>query len=149
MAWEGGDIQLVVADEESGTFVAAPANEYVKLTSFINSESCLREHRGELLARNSCTDGWENESRARLSKVIGLGGGRSLELMVDMVNFLHFLSGGWGRRQSRAFGFESWPLLQLVGYDEALQRGIYHFIPSEVQDVTEPWRIQLGARYVF
>lgn len=41
------------------------------------------------------------------------------------------------------------PLLQLVGYNQALHRGIYHFLPPEVQDVTEPWRIQLGARYVF
>jgi hypothetical protein len=37
----------------------------------------------------------------------------------------------------------------LVGYDQAAQRGIYHFISPEVRDVTEPWRIQLGARYVF
>jgi len=144
---EGGDIQLVVPDD-SGNLVPAPASEYLQLAFFIDGQSCLREHRGQLLPRNTCRDGWEDESRARLSKVIGLGGDRSLELMVDAVNFLHFLSGDWGRRRSTAFGFESWPLLQLVGYNQALQRGIYQFIPREVQDVTEPWRIQLGARYV-
>jgi hypothetical protein len=146
----GGDIHLVVFDDAAQLFVPAAAADYDRLASFIERESCLRAHRGHLLPRNSCRDGWETESRARLSKLVGLGAERSLELTVDLVNFLHLLSSRWGRHRSIAGGAETSALLHLVGYEPAAERGIYEFVPpAGAFDETAPWHVQLGARYSF
>ena len=74
--------------------------------------------------------------------------GQSLELTLDVFNLLRLLGTDWGAVRS----VDGTGLLQLVGYDAALGRGIYTTqIPRRraLDADASRWRMQLGARYSF
>jgi hypothetical protein len=122
--------------------------QWEAMDSFIESQPCLREQRGQLMRRNSCRNTWVSVMNARLSKVFSTVGGQSIELIADVFNVLNLLDAGWAVRR----GINDTFILLPVGYDEVNQRGIYLFGPSDpnVRDVEATrWRMQLGARYTF
>jgi hypothetical protein len=139
-----GDIQLVVEDAE-GHFLPAAGSEYAGLARFIREQPCLWQQRGRLLRRNSCRNPWTSRTDARFSRLFAAGGGRSLELTLDVFNLLHVLDSDWGVTH----GVDDPLLLRLVRYDPATGRGIYQFFPrspSAADTEGSRWRMQLGAR---
>lgn len=142
----GGDIELVVENEQ-GDMVPAPASEYAELNHFIEEEGCLREQRGHLLQRNSCRNPWSASTDARFSRVFPAAHNRSLELSLDVFNFLHLVNPDWGL----VHGVDSPQLLQLAGYDVTAGRGIYRRLPRTTRAVINgsQWRMQVGARVTF
>ena len=107
--------------------------------------------RGHVMRRNSCRNRWESLLNARLSEIVPLGGSRSLELIADLFNLPHLLDKDWGVQRAGSLGGDI-QLLELVGYDEANQRGIYNVIPVDREARDEGasrWQMQLGARYSF
>jgi hypothetical protein len=142
----GGDIELVIEDEQ-GALVPAPRWEYFKLNQFIQRERCLREQRGRLVRRNSCRNPWGATADARFSRVFPAADGRSLELSLDVFNFLHLIDPDWGLIR----GVDYPALLQLAGYDAGAGRGIYRRLEPTTTAVIDgsQWRMQLGARCTF
>jgi hypothetical protein len=146
IAAPGGDIELVIENEQ-GDLVPAPRSEYFKLNHFIHEERCLREQRGRLVRRNSCRNPWGATTDARFSRVFPAAHGRSLELTLDLFNFLHLIDPDWGLIR----GVDYPPLLQLMGYDATAGRGIYRRLEPTTKAVIDgsQWRMQLGARCTF
>ena len=143
----GGDIELVV-DDDQGQLIPAPPSVYAELDRFIEQQPCLSSQRGRVLRRNSCQNSWTNLVDARLSRIFSRGGGRSLELTLDVFNVLHLLDADWGLIR----GVDDTPLVQLAGYDAAHGRGIYQFLRRTTRSVDSDasrWRMQLGARISF
>jgi outer membrane receptor protein involved in Fe transport len=132
--------------------------DYARLDRYIQTEGCLQAQRGRLLQRNSCRNPWINRLDARLTKVLPTGRGQSVEIAADLFNLLNFIDHDWG--QVRQTTEESGggtngnrvSLVQLVGYDVANSRGIYHVLEprrNELQVEPTRWRMQLSARYTF
>src|SRR5438034_10293858 len=102
---------------------------------FIQGEPCLREQRGRLMGRNSCRNPWINITTARVSKVLPIAHGQSVEVTADLFNVLNLLNGEWGlvRQMTYCCGdFENahvMRLLELVGYDPTRGRGVYNVLP--------------------
>jgi hypothetical protein len=143
----GGDIELAVFDEATGEFLPAPAAEYDALARAIEDQPCLRAQRGRIMRRNSCRAPWSNHADARLSRVFSTFQGHALELTLDVFNLLHLLDADWGQLRG-----SDGSLLELVGYDEPLGRGVYHRVDAARAFVDQDgsrWRMQLGARYTF
>jgi hypothetical protein len=145
----GGDITLVVFDPERDELVPAPASEYALFEKFIRHEECLREQRGTILRRGSCRNPWQSELDLRVSKSISVGGGHRAEITLDLFNLPNFLNSDWGiARSSVPFFTEELPLLHLVGFDVAHDRGIYELnLPSP--EGFGNWQAQLSMRYAF
>jgi hypothetical protein len=148
----GNDIVYLPSGADDVT-LADPA-EWAGLDSVIRSQGCLRAQRGRIMRRNSCRDGWRTVLNARVSRVFGVGGGQSVELIADLFNLLNLLDGDWGvQRTVRVGQLQGQPqLLQLVGWDPSRERGIYHVLPPDRRFRDDPatrWRIQLGARWTF
>jgi hypothetical protein len=144
-AGPGGDIELLIRDEQ-GNLVPAPRSEYFKLNTFIQQERCLREQRGHLLKRNSCRNPWESYTDARFSRVFPAAQGRSIELSLDVFNFLHLIDPDWGL----IHGVDDTPLLELMGYDATSGHGLYRRLERTTGVIDGfQWRMQLGARYTF
>jgi hypothetical protein len=142
----GGDVALVVEDDQGGLAPASPA-VYQELAAFLRSQSCLASQQAQLAARNSCRNPWRSETEARLARVFPLGR-RSMTLMLDIFNFLNLVSAGWGQVHS----LSDPAILRLVGYDPALGRGIYLFQRPDrrrVEIQASRWRMQLGATLSF
>jgi len=124
---------------------------YAVLDNYINSEDCLREHRGTLLPRNTCRNPWMNFLNARIAKVFPTIQGQSIEVSADVFNLLHLVSGDWGLIRSTST-FEEANLLTRTGFDAAGQRGVYALsLPSRnrVDTNASRWRVQLGVKYTF
>jgi outer membrane receptor protein involved in Fe transport len=143
----GGDVELAVPDGTTGEFVPARVSEYDALANAISREGCLRAQRGRIMRRNSCRAPWSNHADARVSRLFSTFRGHTAELTLDIFNVLNLLDRDWGRVRG------SDPrLLELVGYDRALGRGVYRRIDAGhtfVDEDASRWRMQLGARYTF
>jgi hypothetical protein len=141
---------VYVPKDQADISLQDPA-EWAALNRYIESHSCLRRQRGQLLRRNSCRNPWVSLTNARLSKVIPTTRGQSIELIVDLFNVLNFLDADWGVTRGADVGFPP-GILQLVGYDQTNQRGIYLFQGLDTKTVDPDatrWRLQLGTRYTF
>ena len=124
--------------------------EYARLDAFIREESCLREQRGRILARNSCRNPWFGTLNARLTKDIPTAAGHSLELTVDVYNVLNLISGQWGL--SRATSDVTASLLSLVGYGATAGRGVYQLaLPArnQIRELESRWQLEFSVRYGF
>jgi hypothetical protein len=134
--------------------VAQQDSVYGILDRYINNEPCLRDSRGRLLPRNSCSNPWQNFLNARLSWAIPTVSGHTLEITADMLNVLNFINSGWGLIRQTGTGFEEQNLIQQTGYDAANGRGIYALaIPTKnavtINSIGSRWVFQLGTRYTF
>jgi len=66
------------------------------LDGFIDSNSCLKGKRGQIVARNSCRTGFTNIMSLRLSQDIGFGGDNNLQLILDIENLGNMINSDWG-----------------------------------------------------
>lgn len=144
----GGDVALV-----DSTGAPAGAAEYSALAGFVRAERCLRRSAGELLRRNTCRNPWQTQLDASVAKRLVVGGRRTVRLTLDVFNVLHLIDSNWGLvRRTADFGLEEVPLLGLVGFDPAVERGLYRFRPPSVRRVdlgASRWRVQLGTHVDF
>ena len=142
---------IVYVPKNATDITLADPSQWAGLDSIIRSDRCLSSQRGTIMRRNSCRNQWTTIVNARLSRLVSLGGARSIELIADIFNLPQLLSIAWGvHRVGTDFG--DFPLLFPVGYDEANQRMIYFVEPPDRQlrdDEGSRWRMQLGARYTF
>ena len=142
---------IVYVPRNSGDVTLAPGASYAQLDSLIESEPCLREQRGRILRRNSCRNPWVGGLNARLTKLVGLRNGQSLEIGADVFDVLNLLNARWGQYRYTVLG-PSVQLLTLRGYDAANQRGIYapiRVVRNRVLEDASHWRAVLSARYRF
>ena len=82
----------------------------------------------------------------------GWRAGHSIELITDVFNVLNLFDRNWGVQRSAPSALGDPEMLELVGYDQANQRGIYNVVPVDRNtrdDEATRWRMQLGARYTF
>jgi hypothetical protein len=130
---------------------AGQDSAFATLDNYINTEDCLREHRGTLLPRNTCRNPWMNFLNARLAKVFNTVRGQSIEVSADVFNVLRLIGSDWGWIKSTT-GFEEVNLLTRTGFDAANGRGIYALsLPQRAkvnQDLSR-WKLQLGVKYMF
>lgn len=132
--------------------------------------SCIGDHVGEILERNTCRSPWTHQLDMRFSKAFNTVGRQRVNIEVDLFNVLNgigrlfcddddpdvdFTSGtcGWGR-WTGVFGADT-DLIAPAGFDEATQRILY--------DVNETFgtegllgnslvlqiQAQIGVRYFF
>ena len=127
--------------------------QWASFDTLIRSQPCLDAQRGHVMRRNSCRGGWATLLNAQVSRLFALGRGQSLELTIDLFNALNFFDRDWGVQRTFLLDPQTQPqILELIGYDQANQRGIYNFFPPDRKardDDATRWRMQLGARYAF
>ncbi len=148
----------VYVPRNAGDITLDDPADYAKLDQYIQAESCLSAQRGRLLERNSCGNPWINRLDGRLTKVLPTHRGQSVQITADLFNLLNFIDHDWGQVQQTLEEFGGPPngnrvsLVELVGYDEANSRGIYHVLQPRRHELDVEgtrWRMQLSARYVF
>ena len=144
---EGVSNDVVYVPKDAGDISLENPAQFAALDRLIQSEPCLRAHRGRLLERNSCRNPWVHDTQARLAKRFRLAARRELELTADLFNVLNFIDSDWGLiRETVGTEGRVVPLLQLLRYDESRARGIYRVLPVfRHADMGVRWRLQLGG----
>jgi outer membrane receptor protein involved in Fe transport len=151
---DGLDVNdAVYLPKNAGDITLADPGQWASFDTLIRSQPCLDAQRGHVMRRNSCRGGWATILNAQVSRLFALGRGQSLELTADLFNALNFINRGWGVQRTFLLEPQTQPsILELVGYDQANQRGMYNFYPPDRKARDEEatrWRMQLGARYAF
>ena len=151
---DGLDVNdAVYLPKNAGDITLADPEQWASFDTLIRSQPCLDAQRGHVMRRNSCRGGWATMLNAQVSRLFALGRGQSLELTVDLFNALNFFNRNWGVQRTFLLDPQTQPqFLELIGYDQANQRGRYNFYPPDRKardDDATRWRMQLGARYAF
>jgi len=144
--------QIVFEDSPTYGTAAAQAAAFEK---FIGGSSCLSEHRGRILERNSCRSPWQNIMNFALRQRLPQINGNEVAVQVDVYNFLNLLNSKWGLVRFPA-SFSNVDLLEHVGETSTVagqQMPIVQFDPSTVrlnsENLQSNYQIQLAVRYSF
>ncbi len=119
----------------------------------IVGNACLAAHRGQVIARSTCQNPWQNVLDARVGKRFETLRGQGLELSVDFFNLLNGLSSRWGQRNEVQAANAG--ALTTRGFNATTQRYVYQFNTNFARSepsafgLSQQFQVQLGARYTF
>ena len=148
--------EIVFRDIVSGGVVTATAaQQAAAFEEFISESNCLSEHRGRILERNTCRNGWVNFVNVSLRQSIPTVRGQNFSVQLDVFNFLNLLNEDWGVVRSGS-SLSTLNLLTHVASTDAnvaVAQPIVQFNPDFQQFLTESlasnYQLQLSARYEF
>jgi len=108
----------------------------------------LQDNFGSIIERNGGVNPFAATLDLRLIKQIPLFGDHGLELSADMFNFTNFLNREWGVNHD--FGRRQ-DFLRIQNFDQASQQYGYSVNTTRGREPIggDPWRLQLGLRYIF
>jgi len=139
--------------------VSTVAQQQGLLESFINSSDCLKDHRGQILQRNSCRQPFVNQVDVAIRQNLPIVADQHLSVQFDIFNFGNLLNKKWGRAFVTPTTTNSnVPLMTHVGYSSttaATAVPVVQFTPPAGGEyapgatVSNFWRTQLSLRYSF
>ena len=157
-----GDIILVKELGSSSSPLVdnrTPAQIYAQLDAFINQDSYLSKHRGEVVERGAALSPYFNTFNLNLTQdfMVNVGGKKNtIRLTADVINFGNLLSKNWGLFKSA----NTTQPLAFKGVDAVTGQPTFSFpfqdsgnqIPYTSTFRTSTgglWQAQLGIRYIF
>ncbi|OYV65941.1 MAG: hypothetical protein B7Z72_11940, partial [Gemmatimonadetes bacterium 21-71-4] len=147
-----GNDPIYVPTDSANSGLRNPA-DWAKLGALINSQACLRDARGTLLARNTCRNPWTTFINARLAKSFPTVHGQSFQVSLDIFNLPNLISSSWGVNRQTT-GYENQTILYRVGQNPTTHQGIYslgggiNYVNSIYPDWNR-YRLLLSGRYTF
>lgn len=152
------DMIYVPANQSEINFVAGsgitPEQSWENFNNFVESLSCLRESRGQVLERNACRLPWSNQLDLRLTQTVPSAFGHRMEINLDVINFANLVNKDWGKSQYIPSQNEA-ILSQASGTSfDANGHATYQAFrprtsPYLFSDLSSRYQIQLSARYRF
>lgn len=130
------------------------AQQWSSLDAFIQQDSYLSAHRGEIAQRFGLVNPWYSNVDLRVQQDVSLRAGsktHDLQVSVDVMNLGNLLNSGWGVRQVANPSATS-PLTLLRFDPDGVP--VFNFTgPAKTfiddPDVLSRWRAQLGLKYFF
>ncbi len=132
--------------------------------SFIQHDSYLKSHQGDVAQRNGASSPWVNQIDLSFRQEIpGIFKGNKGELRLDLYNFGNLLNKKWGNVQAASFsggGGFSRDLASFAGVDPATGKYVYslptvngHYAPENLStdnsNAVSRWSLQVTLRYTF
>jgi hypothetical protein len=122
---------------------------FEELNAYIESEECLRDHRGGIAPRNCAVGPWSSTLDLRLAQQVPIGYG-NLEVTLDVLNLANLFDEDSGLVRFVNFGTTTVANLEGVTADG---RPIYSLrnleTPIELDNERSRWRAKLGLRWTF
>ncbi len=131
-----------------------PAQQWAALDAFINQDSYLNSHRGQIAQRFGAVNPWYNDVDLRVLQDLTASGGANrhgLQVSLDILNVENLINSSWGVRKVASAAATS--PLTLVRFTAA-GTPVFNFTGPAQTYVDDPsllsrWRVQLGLRYLF
>ncbi|MDR3627468.1 MAG: carboxypeptidase regulatory-like domain-containing protein [Ignavibacteriaceae bacterium] len=150
---DNSDIELGTVTS-AGVYTSASSTLYSQFNSFINNNSYLSSHRGQIAQRNASTYPWRNELDLRITQDIpAFSDKHQFQISLDILNVLNLISRKWGYDVSG--GYNTINIVTYQGIDKSTGKPVYGFsaplnnLPWTYDNYTSRWTMQLGARYTF
>lgn len=146
--------------EDDGEVILTAAEQWNILNDYIDQDSYLSKHRGEVAERNGALLPWLNRFDVRIAqdiKIPYLPETHKIQITLDILNFGNLLNNEWGVRET------VWQssLLNYAGRNSETNQPEYRLntvsgttgLPTEtyrqVINLDQTWRAQFGVRYLF
>ncbi|MDE3182549.1 MAG: TonB-dependent receptor [Bacteroidota bacterium] len=152
------DIMYVPASQAEAQLVYP--NDWANLEAFINSDSYLKAHQGQVLERNGNRTPWENHFDIKLAEGWNIYKTNKLEFTVDVFNVGNLLNKKWGR--SYYVSYQETEPITLAKTSQWISptQPTFTFNPKYATDVntgkawgisdfTSRWNMKIGLRYTF
>lgn len=154
----GNDLIYIPRDQSDilldpmGTVTAQ--EQWNRLNAFIEQDSYLKKHRGEIADRFGAVNPWYSDIDLRILQDIGLNRGstrHTFQVTLDVLNVANLINSDWGVRKVASASATS--PLTLVRFNSA-GAPVFNFTGPDKTYVDDPglfsrWRAQLGVRYLF
>jgi outer membrane receptor for ferrienterochelin and colicin len=115
---------------------------------FIEKQSCLNEHRGEIMERNSCQAPMVKQTSVSLRQTLPELRGQRLTVQLDIFNFLNLLNKKWGQNEFPIVsGFNNQAVLRTAGHTSGpLSAAQFNYnldtgILNGIKDNDSPWSL--------
>ncbi|MCJ7802506.1 MAG: TonB-dependent receptor, partial [Candidatus Marinimicrobia bacterium] len=141
---------LIYIPENANDIVLDDPNQWNALNDFIEQDSYLSEHRGEIAERHGLTNPWFGNIDLRILHNFDTNFGK-LQLTVDLLNAANLLNSNWGVR--KVANFLATTPLEVTGWTNDGEP-ILKFSGVDETFVDDPgpfsrWGLQIGLRYMF
>jgi hypothetical protein len=158
---DASDINLV-PQANSGTLTdtRTPAEIWAQLNAYIEQDPYLKNHRGEVVPRNSSLLPWSNQFDLRFTQDLYLKSGdktNTLEFTLDVINIGNLINPNWGIKkivtrqqflQFRSFDANNVPTYSFPYLDYANKIPLTSSYTTDT-GINSRWQIQFGIRYIF
>lgn len=155
---DANDVILVGSTTTVTPALATSDPAYADMMNYINNDSYLSEHKGQIAGRNSARSPWSHQIDLRLSHVIPSFMGHRVELTFDVTNLMNFINKEWGWVKLA----NDTPLLTFHSISTATNdpanpqnagKARYRWInpgdPNIASNTLSRWTAQFGIRYTF
>jgi len=138
------------ADQAHTTVASTPAQQWTAFDAFINQDSYLSSHRGQIAQRNGLVNPWYHELDLRIMHEMGVSGGHKLQLSWDILNLTNLLNSSWGvRKIADPFATSPLRVTQVVnGMPHVTFSGATHTFMNNPNEYSR-WQMQFGIRYLY
>ncbi len=145
-----GGNDLIYIPKDKNDIVLADPSQWTALNDFIEQDSYLSEHRGEIAERHGLTNPWFNNIDLRVLHNLKTNLG-TFQISIDLLNAANLLNSNWGVRKV-ANPLATTPL-ELTGWTDGGEP-ILKFSGVDETFVDDPgpfsrWGLQIGLRYMF
>ncbi|GAB2621581.1 TonB-dependent receptor [Novilysobacter erysipheiresistens] len=148
----GNDLFYIPAGPDDVVF--ANAEEEAAFWAFIEGNSYLNDHRGQVAERNADTSEWVNQFDIRITQELpGFMSGHKSEVWLDILNVGNLINEDWGRIEEVGFpGARG--VAEYGGIDPATGKYVYRYNGADELDLYDDrgisrWSLQVGFRYKF
>ena len=158
--YNGGDLIYIPANQNEIVFAdaATASQQWADLSSFIEGDKYLSEHKGKYAERNGARVPWSNVFDFKFSQDLFVNVAdrrQTLQLTFDVFNVGNMLNKDWGRRYYISNG--NYQLIQFVGMEPDGTTPTFKFTkpknkPWTIDDSginSSRWQAQVGIRYIF
>ena len=152
------EIQFTDLLDSKKQVVATVAQEKAAFDSFINSNSCLKDQRGKIMERNSCTAPFMHQMNVSLRQSLNTFRMQNVSVQLDIFNFLNMVNKNWGRYGTP---YSNIYLLSYNGLSKGSSSTLYKgdsnpivtYDPSttiiDYKNLTSNYQMQMSVRYNF
>ncbi len=138
----------------AGNQTISAQEQWTRLNAFIEQDSYLRSHRGQIAERFGALNPWYNNVDLRILQDLSFRTGatqHSFQLSLDVLNVGNLISSDWGVRKVASSSATS--PLTLTRFD-ANGAPVFNFTGPSQTYIDDPgllsrWRAQFGLRYFF
>ncbi|MFN2567682.1 MAG: hypothetical protein ABR499_22030, partial [Gemmatimonadaceae bacterium] len=133
----------------------SPAEQWSRLDAFIEQDSYLSTHRGQIAERFGLINPWYTNVDLRVQQdvaIAALGRQHALQIGLDVMNVGNLINSDWGVRTIADPAATS--PLRFVGFDTDGTTPLFNFTGPERTFIDDPdllsrWRAQIGVKYFF
>ncbi|NUO71537.1 MAG: TonB-dependent receptor, partial [Frateuria sp.] len=132
---------IPTANDPKVAYAAGTSQQVInQFQAFLAADKYLKDHRGQVAARNGDRTAWANELDMSLSQEVpGIFKGNKGELRLDIYNVLNLLNKNWGQQRNTGI----YPTRNLASYAGVNAQGQYVYtLPTDKNGNYQPQQLQ-------